>query len=71
MPKISPESTLNIPVLTFPKSDMPVDAGMDGILFDGEPFPFATVGEWHIDIGQDRVTTINVDIAVKLGEVPE
>jgi hypothetical protein len=59
-----------IPVLTFPPAaqDFPVSMGLDGILFDGEPFPFATIGTWKLEMGYDRVTTLHVEIAVRFGE---
>ena len=61
-----------IPVVTFPEDEgqPPLSFGMDGILFDGKEFPFATVGHWRIEIGQDEVTTLHVGIAVKLGGIP-
>jgi hypothetical protein len=60
-----------IPVLTFKRDgDLPVSMGTQEIMLDGKEFPFTTVGPWKIEIGHDRITTLRVEIAVKLGEVP-
>ena len=70
MAKISPGSNLNVPVVTFPEDELPISFGVTDVLFDGEPFPFATVGEWRIVMSQNEVTTLQVGIAVKLGNLP-
>ena len=60
-----------IPVLTFPprEPDAVVSMGIEGLLLDGKPFPYALLNPCTVEMGSDRVTTLTVTIAVKLGEV--
>jgi hypothetical protein len=44
--------------------------GFEGLTLDGEPFPYATVGDWIITIGDDKMATLTVNIPISLPPNP-
>lgn len=64
-------SGFGVPILTLPDDSQNIASmGIDRILLDGKPFPWATTAPWTIEIGDDRVTTLTVHIAVRFGPAP-
>lgn len=55
----------SIPKVTLPKSDLPV-VDLDEVRFDGEPFPFPTVGDYRIDLSADAFMTMTVTFPIRL-----
>jgi hypothetical protein len=76
--------TLNVPVLGYvspmkqiePAPSREAEAperlivGFEGVTLDGKPFPWATVGDWIVTIGNDHIATLTVQIAISLPADP-
>jgi len=74
--------SLNVPVLGYvspmkrkpdaPPEDTPerLIVGFDGVTLDGEPFPWATVGDWVVTLPEEGIATLTVNIAVSLPPNP-
>lgn len=43
----------------------------DGVKLGGEPFPWATVGDWVLTLPEDGIATLTVHIAVTIGPTPK
>lgn len=44
--------------------------GVDSVTLDGEPFPWPTVGDWVLRLGEDELATLEVRIAVTIPPEP-
>jgi hypothetical protein len=63
---VSPD--LRIPKVVIPPDspDATIGVGIPEMTFDGEPFPYMTMGPWRVEFNQDEVTTLTVTIPIVL-----
>lgn len=65
---------MRIPALTVPNDDerLLLSIGSGDWRWDGEPFPWATVGPFVLTFGDEELTTVTVAIAVRMaGGTPD
>jgi len=76
--------TLNVPMLgyTSPLKEIPAETreanaparlivGWKGLTLDGQPFPWATAGDWIVTIPEDGLVTLTVQIVITLPADPD
>jgi hypothetical protein len=57
-----------IPAVVIPadEPDAILTVGIPEMTFDGQPFPFDTVGDWSLTFSKDSVAVLTVSIPVRL-----
>ena len=61
-------SKLRIPSVVIPteSADSILTVGIPAMTFDGEPFPFETMGDWLLTFSKDGAATLTVTIPIRL-----
>jgi hypothetical protein len=66
--KGGPHGRIHIAALTVPtdREDLLLSIGSGDWLWDGEPFPWATMGDFILTFGDEVPTTVQVTIPVRM-----